>query len=84
MAALRKALMSLFSDQVPDEAEVLDVARKIFQEVCDATPGGNDDEITKSDLYNYIVNKSEVCMGWCRMGSLPNALPSSALNASSF
>ena len=60
MAALRKALLLLFDGKVPSEEDAPDVARVIFRAVCDATPGGAEDEITKSDMYNYLCSRSEV------------------------
>ena len=61
MAALQKALYALFGDGgIPALEEVKSVANRIFQEVCDATPGGDDETITKTDMYNYVAKRSKV------------------------
>lgn len=59
-AALKKALYSLFGDSVPSEGEIENVANKIFREIVEATPDGDDNGITKTDMYHYLVKKSPV------------------------
>ena len=67
MAALQKALYALFGDGgIPALEEVKSVANRIFQEVCDATPGGDDETITKADMYNYVAKRSKVRAGGAR------------------
>lgn len=59
MAALRKALYALFGGKVPHtEAELLAAAPKLFDDVSGAVESDGDD-ISKQDLYNYLVLNSE-------------------------
>jgi hypothetical protein len=62
LAALKKALFSLFGERgIPSEKDLKDVAIRIFREVCEAVDDEEDDNISKADLYNYLVKRSEVC-----------------------
>lgn len=45
---------------MPDPEHVEEVALCIFREVVNSVQDGRDDVITKSDLYRYLVLKSEV------------------------
>jgi len=61
LAALKKALFSLFGERgIPSEKDLKDVAIRIFREVCEAVDDEEDDNISKADLYNYLVKRSEV------------------------
>ena len=59
-SALKKALYSLFGDSVPSEGEIDGVAHRIFREVVESTPDGDEESITKNDMYHYLVKKSPV------------------------
>jgi hypothetical protein len=61
MAALKKAVRSLFGGKVvPEPDDMPAVARKLFLEVVHSLGDDSSTSITKADLYRYLVFKSEV------------------------
>eukprot|EP00955_Chlamydomonas_euryale_P116251 366406-Chlamydomonas_euryale.AAC.14 len=75
--ALQQAVVALFGQKtLPSEDEIPAVAHKLFVEVVHSVDDGSDTEITTSDLYKYLVLRSDVsvaCMHAASMKHMPHA-----------
>lgn len=58
-AALKKAFAALFGKEgIPEPEFVQDYSRRLFREVVEAVDDGDEDNISKNDMYRYLVWKS--------------------------